>query len=162
VRYLGCTLGCGILPNDRTHQVKVYGNRQFGSLNFGLGWNIGSGKPLTPLAANPNYDSPGEIPEAQRGSGIQTVDGFLKRSPIETTFDLHADWTVKFGERRITLLADAFNLFDRQEPLDYDNFTETSFQVVNPNEGQPTNGGGSRFTSFQTPRQIRIGARFEW
>ena len=162
VRYLGCTLGCGILPNDRTHQVKVYGNRQFGSLNFGLGWNIGSGKPLTPLAANPNYDSPGEIPEAQRGSGLQTVDGFLKRSPTETTFDLHADYTVKFGERRLTFLADAFNLFDRQEALDYDNFTETSFQVVNPNEGQPTNGGGSRFTSFQTPRQIRIGARFEW
>jgi hypothetical protein len=162
IRFLGCTLGCGILPNDRTHQVKIYANRQFGTINFGLGWNMGSGKPLTPLAANPNYDSGGEIPEAERGSGIQTVDGFRKRTPIETTFDLHADWTVKFGERRFVLLADAFNLFDRQEPLDYDNWTQLSASVLNPNFGQPSNGGASRFTSFQTPRQIRVGARFEW
>ena len=162
MRFLGCTLGCGILPNDRTHQVKIYGNRQFGTLNVGLGWNIGSGKPLTPLAANPNYDSGGEIPEAERGSGIQTVDGFRKRTPIETAFDLHADWTLKFGERRFVLLADAFNLFDRQQPLDYDNWTQLSASVLNTNFGQPTNGGASRFTSFQAPRQIRVGARFEW
>jgi hypothetical protein len=162
VRYLGCTLGCGILPNDRTHQLKVYSNRTFGNLNLGLGWNFGSGKPLTPLAANPNYDSGGEIPEAERGSGIQTVDGFRKRTPNETAFDLHADWTVKFGERRVVLLADAFNLFNRQEPLDYDNWTQLSASVLNANFGQPTNGGASRFTSFQAPRQIRVGARFEW
>jgi hypothetical protein len=162
VRYLGCTLGCGILPNDRTHQVKVYANRQLGAINLGLGLNAGSGQPLTPLAANPYYDSPGEIPEAVRGSGIQTVDGFRKRTPMETTFDLHADWTVKFGERRVILAADAFNLFDRQEPTNYDSYTELAFQVPNSNFGQPISVGGGRFTSFQTPRQIRVGARFEW
>jgi hypothetical protein len=162
VRFLGCTLGCGILPNDRTHQLKIYGNRTFGAINLGLGFNAGSGKPLTPLAANPNYVSGGEIPEAERGSGIQTVDGFLKRTPMETAFDLHADWTVKFGERRVIFAADAFNLFDRQTATDYDNWTQSSFPVVNTNFGQPTNGGNSRFTSFQTPRQIRVGARFEW
>jgi hypothetical protein len=69
---------------------------------------------------------------------------------------------VKFGERRVVLMADAFNLFDRQEPLDYDNWTQLSASVLNANYGQPTNGGASRFTSFQAPRQIRVGARFEW
>jgi outer membrane receptor protein involved in Fe transport len=162
IRYLGCTLGCGILPNDRTHQVKVYGNRQFGTLNLGLGFNAGSGQPLTALAANPNYDSGGEIPETVRGAGIQTVDGFRKRTPMETTFDFHADYTVKFGERRVILAADAFNLFNRQEPTNYDNYTQLSASVLNTNFGQPISVGAGRFTSFQTPRQIRVGARFEW
>jgi hypothetical protein len=162
IRFLGCTLGCGILPNDRTHQLKVYGNRSFGTLNLGLGFNAGSGQPLTPLAANPNYTSPGEIPEAERGSGIQTTDGFKERTPMEMTFDFHADWTVKFGERRVVLLADAFNLFNRREPLNYDNYTQINPTTPNPNFGQPSFAGGSRFTSFQQPRQIRVGARFEW
>ena len=80
----------------------------------------------------------------------------------EITFDMHADYTVKFGERRVTLAADAFNLFNRQEPTNYDSYTELSFQVPNTNFGQPLSVGGGRFTSFQTPRQIRVGARFEW
>ena len=32
-------------------------------LNLGVGCQLSSGKPLTPLAANPNYDNAGEIPE---------------------------------------------------------------------------------------------------
>ena len=162
IRYLGCTLGCGVLPNDRTHQVKVYGNRTWRALTLGLGFNAGSGRPLTPMAANPSYDSGGEIPEAVRGSGIQTVDGFKKRSPFETTLDMHADYTVRFGERRVVLGADVFNMFNRQEATDYDSFTELQFQVNNPNYGQPLAGGGSRFPSYQTPRQVRVSARFEF
>ena len=37
-------------------------------LSVGLGLNLSSGKPLTPLAANPNYTSGGEIPTAPRAS----------------------------------------------------------------------------------------------
>jgi hypothetical protein len=163
IRYLGCTLGCGTLPNDRTHQVKVYGNRSFAALNLGLGFNAGSGSPLTPLAANPQYDSGGEIPEAVRGSGIQTVDGFKERTPREVTVDLHADYSLRFGEKRVVLLADAFNLLNRREPTNYDNWTQRSFTGgENLNFGQPTNGGNSAFPSYQSPRQIRLGARFEW
>jgi len=162
IRYLGCTLGCGILPNDRTHQLKVYGNRTFGDLNVGVGYNGGSGQPLTPLAALAPYDNPGEIPEAQRGSGIQTMDGFKERTPFEHIFDFHADWTFKLGDQRVVFLADVFNVLDRQEPTFYDTFTELSFQVENPNYGQPLTVGGGRFPSYQTPRQIRLGARFEW
>ena len=69
---------------------------------------------------------------------------------------------MKFGERRVILAADAFNLFNRQEPTNYDNWTQLSASVLNTNFGQPLSSGASRFTSFQTPRQIRVGARFEW
>jgi hypothetical protein len=163
IRYLGCTLGCGDLPNDRTHQVKIYANRSIAALNLGLGFNAGSGRPLTPLAANPQYDSGGEIPEAVRGSGIQTVDGFMKRTPAEVTVDVHADYSIRFGERRVVLLADTFNLLNRRSPTNYDNWTQRSFSGgENLNFGQPVNGGNSAFPSYQSPRQIRLGARFEW
>jgi outer membrane receptor protein involved in Fe transport len=163
IRFLGCTLGCGNLPNDRTHQLKVYGTYTLSALNLGLGLNVGSGKPLTPLAANPNYTSAGEIPEVERGAGFQTVDGFLERTKTDVTLDLHADYALKFGgERRVVLAADVFNLLDRQEALDYDNYSELQPGVANVNFGQPANGGASRATSFNPPRRIRFGARFEW
>ena len=122
---------------------------------------FGSGVPLTPLAANPNYASAGEIPEGPRGSGFQTVDGFKKRSPVQSSFDGHLDYAIRLGgaERRIVLGLDAINLFDRQGVLDYDNYTETTFGVLNPDLGQPERSG---VPQIQTPRQLRFGVRFEF
>ena len=55
IRFLGAD---GILPLDRPHQFKAFGNYSWNSgLSVGLGLNLSSGRPLTPLAANPNYTS---------------------------------------------------------------------------------------------------------
>jgi Carboxypeptidase regulatory-like domain/TonB dependent receptor-like, beta-barrel/TonB-dependent Receptor Plug Domain len=160
VRFLGA-LGEGPLPLDRPHEVKVYGNYQFPmGLNVGVGFLAMSGKPLTALAANPVYDSPGEIPTTSRGAGLQTIDGFLTRTPSEYDTNVHADYSLKLSDRhRIVLLADVFNLFNRQIPLDYDPNTETTFLAANPDLGQP-----SRFNleQLETPRQVRIGFRYEF
>jgi outer membrane receptor protein involved in Fe transport len=167
IRYLG-RLGEGPLPLDRTHQMKVFGNRMFGGalngLNIGVGLTFSSGKPLTPLAANPhpNYQNGGEIPEGPRGSGFETVDGFRTRTPFQRNVDLQAAYVLRFGGiRRLTLLADVFNVFDTKTVLDYDNFTETTFGVANPDFGKPIsqNVAGPQIT---TPRQVRLGARFEF
>jgi hypothetical protein len=154
IRFLG-DAGSGPLPNDRTHQGKLFGNYSFDmGLNLGLGLFIGSGQPLTALAANPAYDSPGEIPETPRGDGFETADGFKTRSPVESSFDFHADYGIRFGTQRLTLLADIFNLFDQQSVISYDNYTESSFTAANPDFGLPWR--------YQTPRQIRLGLRFEF
>ena len=113
---------------------------------------VSSGQPLTALAANPDYDSPGEIPETPRGAGIQTVDGFKERTPIESSVDFHADYAIRFGGQRVQLIADIFNLFNRQGVVNYDNWTEASFPVDNPDFGRPWR--------YQTPRQVRLGLRF--
>ncbi len=165
IRFQGTTLGEGKLPNNRTHQFKVYTNRTFGSLNAGLALNVGSGRSLTALASNPGYQNSGEIPETLRGGGFETVDGFKSNTDTETYVDLHLDYTVKFGTQRIILLADAFNLLNTQKPLDYNNVTETTTGVLNPDFGYPKQGGGApdAYTpSFHTPFQLRLGARFEW
>jgi len=131
-----------------------------GNLNLGLGINGSSGAPLTPLAPNPDYTNPGEIPTAPRGSGIQTVDGFMTRTPFVTSVDVQASYTLLFGARRLTLMADVFNLFDSQTVLNYDTWTSLVFTgPPNPNFGQPTSGiiAGPQ---IQIPRQVRLGVRF--
>jgi hypothetical protein len=155
IRFLG-EMGAGPLPLDRPHHFKLFGNYMFPvGLNVGVGFQIGSGTPLTPLAANPVYRNNGEIPEGPRGSGFETLDGFRDRSEIEQEIDLHADYSFNLpGDRRLTLLADVFNLFDTQNVLDYDNYTESTFGVLNPDFGRPI--------QYQLPRRVRFGARFEF
>ena len=154
IRYLG-DAGAGPLPNDRTHQVKVYGNYSFDiGLNLGGVVTVGSGRPLTAFAANPVYDSAGEIPLTPRGGGFQTEEGLRVRAPIESEINVHADYGFRFNGRRLVLLADVFNLFDRQSELEYDDWTEISFGSANPDFG--------RILAYQTPRQIRLGLRYEF
>lgn len=159
IRFLGDPNG--ILPLDRPHQFKIYGQYTWRDLNLGLGLFAGSGAPLTPLATNPAYGNGGEIPADARGSGIQTVDGLKTRTPFQSQVDFQAAYNLKLGgDRRVTLLADVFNLFDQQIVQNYDTWTSLTFGGgPNPNFGQPTSQilAGPQ---FQIPRQIRVGARF--
>ena len=161
IRFLGQN---GILPLDRPHQFKAFGNYAWDSgLSIGLGLNLGSGKPLTPLAANPIYGSGGEIPTAPRGSGIQTIDGFRRRTPFESQVDVQASYAVKLGgARSVTLLADIFNVFNERRTLVYDTWTALPFGGgPNPDFGSPI----SQITSgpqIQAPIQVRVGARFSF
>jgi hypothetical protein len=161
IRHVGTS---GILPLDRPVQGKLFGTYRFSNtLSLAAGFNLSSGKPLTPLAANPIYTIlGGEIPEAPRGSGIQTVDGFKKRTPVLSPVDLQASYDMPVGDsRRVTLLAEVFNLFNQQRPVDYDSWTELQFGVPNPDFGKPISqvNGGPR---FQAPAALRIGARFSF
>jgi outer membrane receptor protein involved in Fe transport len=163
IRFLGDPNG--ILPLDRPHEVKVFGNYAFPmGLGIGVGVNLSSGAPLTPLAANPNYTNGGEIPEASRGSGIQTIDGFKTRTPLQSDVSLQASYVLKLGgSRNVTLLADVFNLFDAQTVLMYDQWTQLTGPAPNPDFGAPiTQVLAGAPPQFQTPRQIRLGARFSF
>ncbi len=160
VRFLGA-LGQGPLPLDRPHQAKVYGNYEFPiALNVGIGVSLSSGKPLTAFAAHPVYGNAGEIPEGPRGSGFETVDGFRTRTKPGYTTAVHADYHVTIHKaQRVVLLADVFNLFNQQQAVDYDPDTQTSFPVLNPDFGQASR---ANLAQLQTPRQVRLGLRYEF
>ena len=132
IRFLGDP--DGILPLDRPHQVKLYGNYTWAmGLNLGAGINLSSGRPLTPMAANPNYGSDGEIPEAPRGTGIQTIDGFMKRTPFESQVDLQASWAIRtMGTRSVTFVADLFNAFNQRRVIGYDQNTAVGQRRAKP------------------------------
>lgn len=162
IRFQGTTLGEGVLPNDRPHQLKLYGSYEWSNLGVGAGFNYGSGRSLTALASNPVYANAGEIPLTIRGGGFQTIDGFRERTPAEAQVDLHVDYRLGFGARNVRLSADVFNLLNRQTATDYDNWFETTVGTLNPNFGLATNGGGSSTSSYQAPLALRLGARFDW
>jgi hypothetical protein len=164
IRYQG-SLGAGPLPLDRPHQIKVYANYRLPvGLNLGLAFSARSGRPLTALAANPQYGSPGEIPLTPRGGGFTTVDGFKTRTPFEYYPDVHADYAVRLqGRYRAVFLADVFNILNLTRTTNYDAFTELGFGVPNPDFGKPVSQfPASRPPQFQTPRQVRLGVRFEF
>ena len=115
-----------------------------------------------PWPRTPLYDEPYEIPETLRGAGFETVDGFRSRAPAEVLLDLHLDYTIRFGAaRRLVLVADAFNLLNDRDPVSYDPGTEVIFGVPNPDFGTPRNPADPT-SPFETPRQVRLGARLEW
>jgi hypothetical protein len=161
IRYQGTTLGEGRLPNDRPHQLKIYGTYTWRDLHLGVGFNAGSGRVMTALAANPFYGAGGEIPMTLRGSGFETVDGFKQRAPADVQLDLHVGYTFRFGESRLHLMADVFNTLNNREPTYYDPMVDSSFGVPNPDFGYP-NYAGWPYPAYRTPRQVRLGARFEW
>ncbi len=93
----------GVLPTDRTHQLKMFGNYQWRALNFGLAWNIQSGTPISKLLDHPVYLNAGEVPVGGRGA--------LGRTDWRFPIDLHADYTKPLGEKyRLKLVADFFNI----------------------------------------------------
>ena len=114
------------------------------------------------MAANPNYDSAGEIPVTVRGAGIDTVDGFRERAPMDFQVDFHTDYTVRAYSRRFVVSADMFNLFNRREPDNYDYCSDSGFNAPNANFGYPISGCTLSFPSFQAPFAIRLGVRFEF
>jgi hypothetical protein len=162
IRFLG-SAGNGPLPLDRTHDIKLYGTYAFEmGLNLSAGVEVESGAPLTAFAANPVYDAGGEIPLTPRGDGYQTSDGFRTRTPWTNPVNLGASYVVKLGGRNLSLIADAFNVFNTQTILDYDSFSEIAFGVPNPDFGKAGASGVLAGQQFTAPRQIRIGARFEF
>jgi TonB-dependent receptor-like protein len=160
IRFLGDTNG--ILPLDRPHQFKAFGNYVFPlGLNVGAGVNVSSGAPLTPLAANPNYTTGGEIPEAARGAGFQTIDGFKTRTPVVSRVDLQASYRVPFSSSvHLTVVGDVFNLFDARTTLAYDQWTQLTGATLNPDFGSPISQVlAGKPPQFQAPREVRLGAR---
>ncbi len=109
----------GPLSNDRTHVVKFYGSYTIASgmakgLDLGGSMHWESGLPLNAqgyeFAGYRNY----EYYLTQRGS--------LGRGPSDYEADLHAGFPIAFGGgSRLTLVADVFNVFNRQSITKLDN-----------------------------------------
>ena len=117
---------------------------------------------MTAFAAHPVYDSGGEIPLTVRGAGFQTSNGFRTRTPWTKPFNAQASYSLKLGGRALVLSVDALNLFNTQTILEYDTFSELRFGVPNPDFGVAGLSGNAAGQQFTTPRQFRLGVRFEF
>jgi hypothetical protein len=101
----------GLLSNDRTHQVKFFGSYQFpggsmmSGLNIGVAAHYASGTPLTAVGYSQGY---------QNWEYYLTTRGELGRGPADYEADLHFSYPIAAGPGRLNVVADIFNIFDRQ------------------------------------------------
>ncbi len=142
-------VAAGVLPTDRRHQIKLYGNYLFKNFNFGTSWNIMSGTPISKFLDHPVYLNAGEVPVGGRGSQGRTKWTF----PL----DLHGDYTVKLGEQmRMKFVADLFNVGNQIRPFRIDQNYELN------NAPGTLDPDFLKVALYQRPFHARLAIRFEF
>ena len=175
----------GLLPDDRTHSLKLHGARVFGltrhlSVNLGLSYRGRSGTPLNYLGADPLF-GPGERFVLPRGSSGE-------RTPWVHTVDSHLGWTWRPDrDKAVTLSLEAFNLFNFQaatrvdenytyapvlpvtEPVEAGTLTPDQVTRIDeytfekePLREEDLNRNFKQPLQYQAPRQVRLGLRYSF
>ena len=136
IRYLGDPATASCRSADRTRSSCAATATWAVSLNVGGGINTSSGKPLDADGREPELwqQVRGEIPETARGAGIDTDrrlrDAHAVRKPGRHAGGLHAESCPR--SRRVTLLADVFNLFNQRRVTSYDQNTQLDQRTGGP------------------------------
>jgi hypothetical protein len=155
----------GLLPNDRKHQLKLFGYYQLNS-EWSVGGNalIQSGRPRLCLGTNDPSDS-GTNPDYPMGSlywspgyggeyyfcnGKPSPRGSLGRLPWEKRLDLNLTYAPAMV-KGLALKMDVFNVLNSQQPLTQD---PTYDNYLSP---EPTY---NEFTSYQSPRSVKFTVEF--
>lgn len=158
-------VGYGLLPNDRTHQVKVYASHRFdlagGDLNAGFAWTYYSGTPVSLFddGSTSEGNPPGTGSSLDIGGYGNAVPangqlGQYGRTPAQNNVDAHLDWTGKFGKFRVIPSVDVFNLFNsRTATRVYEQATDQS-GISDPRWGQDR--------AWQVGRRFRFGVKFQF
>ena len=180
----------GYLPNDRRHTFKIFGNYQINE-NFRLGMNFvaASGRPkscvgFVPESAADYYGPDGSLSggsgEYTSASSYYCLDdagrtrltqrGSFGRTPWTNSIDLSLAYLKKFGDQRLTLQADVFNVFDSRKVTEYNELRDYSRAdtrgagAINPADFQPgiVNYNYGNATGYQSRRSVRLTARYEF
>ncbi len=153
----------GRLPNDRTHQFKIFGSLQATeNLTLGLNMLLQSGRPINSFGTGhpngtPAYGQTYYLTSPGIDGNVGTADDVLFRTPRGSrgrtswvsSVDFAAIYSLAWGAANIELRADVFNLFDAQAELEVFENAETAPGVADIRYGIPT--------SFQAPRTFRFG-----
>jgi hypothetical protein len=148
----------GVLPLDRRHSWKLFGNYQFTgrwlkNLNVGGAWNIESGTPISRYMAHPAYNIPGEVLSGERGA--------LGRTAWTYPVDVHADYTWKVAEgKNVKFVADLFNVFNQKRLVHVDQNFQLDKFTPNPDFLKPNTVNFAY--PYQVPFHARLGVRFEF
>ncbi|MDX1382741.1 MAG: hypothetical protein R3190_03800 [Thermoanaerobaculia bacterium] len=160
-------LARGPLPNDRPHQLKLYGayDWDFG-LRAGFFAQHLDGTPVSKLGAHPRY-GPGARYVVPRGTA--------GRTPDLTTLDLHLEAPIRVGAgKELVLFLDVFNATDEQVAIVVDENWSYAFgssdgvaECGGPGTGPGTscpdgNPAWGAPLRFHQPRAMRLGARWSW
>ena len=142
--------GYGNLPNDRRHTIKAYGNYAFDmGLRVGANFTWQTGRPQNCFGVHPTDEFAMEYgAESFYCDGELVPRGSMGKTDNYWNLDMNAQYPLAFSNGQELLLSlDVFNIFD--------NDTVTEVQELN-------NSYYGAATSYQSPRSIRFGVRYDF
>ncbi|WP_165488675.1 MULTISPECIES: TonB-dependent receptor [Dyella] len=148
----------GPLANDQTHQLRILGVYQpTEEWRFSTVTRITSGTPISCIGARPL--SAGGDPVGYGAAyfwcnGKPAPRGSYGRNPWTYNINLSAAWIPAFLDHKFTFTADIFNLLGHQ--------TVTQLFQSCENASGTTVINCFRPRSFQDPRYVRLGARYDF
>jgi len=162
--FTGEQLAYGLLNNDRTHQVKIYGSYSLPSgflkgLTIGAYGAIMSGTPINKLGEHPTY-GPGERFVTSRGS-----EG---RTDTLWWLDLHLEYPFKIQNYQVSVILDSFNTlnaFNKNWAMAATQVDQAWSWGVYPGDPDPyrqTNPNWGNPLAYQSPWSFRFGLKLGW
>jgi hypothetical protein len=160
----------GLLPNNRTHAFKLYGNWALDeNWRIGANLNITSGRPKSRIGYVPS-DLPGAKYTSastfyyldKDGKTVLGERGNNGTTDTVTQLDLQLAYFTKVGGNKVTLQADVFNVFNSStatETNEINDYSRATTEVgtvgrLSQNFGLPT--------AFQPVRSVRFTTRIEF
>lgn len=152
----------GLLPNDRTHQIKVFGHYPLTD-KFNLGFNLllQSGRPINSFGYHPDLLN-GDImygPNAFYAEGELSPRGSKGRTSPISNLDISASYKTKIFGAAAEFKIDIFNIFNTLTVTEVD---ETWDDILNEqNNMLPTKSETYGLaTHWQSPLSVQISSRF--
>jgi len=138
----------GDLPNDRRHTIKTYGAYQLDNgLRFGANVLWQSGRPRSCFGLHPTdvFAQAYGNSDSHFCGGEPVKRGSLGRTPDIMTVDLNAQYTFEMGGSEVLLSLDLYNLFNSQNPVQFNEDGDT--------------GDFNLIRRFQEPMSLRLSGR---
>ncbi|MEM9556208.1 MAG: TonB-dependent receptor [Acidobacteriota bacterium] len=141
----------GNLPNDRRHNVKLFGAYRFDNgLLLGANATYRTGRPLNAFGIHPTDVGAASFgPEAFYRNGELVPRGSVGTTDDLTQLDLTGRYDFELGATDLSLRFDVFNAFDDDTVVEVVETAETASGAADQNYLEPT--------SFQRPRTVRLG-----
>ncbi|MDC7695164.1 TonB-dependent receptor [Asticcacaulis sp. DXS10W] len=163
----------GLLPNDRTHSLKLFGNyRLTEEFNLGGFLQVTSGRPINCTGYVDTTDPTLSGEDAKqlalysassffcsRADGTKYIAerGTLGRTPTSVVFNTQVQYRPNWANNHVAFYLDVSNLFNSRETLTVQESSQrggASSPQYDPDYGRPL--------SFQTPRSARLTMRYNF
>lgn len=165
----------GYLPNDRRHVFKLFGNYQAsGDIRLGFNATVSSGRPLSCIgfvpSSVPDFAGASQYTSASSYYCIQDPTkpavlvprGSVGRTAWTHTLDLSLAYIPQELKKKLTLQVDVFNVLGTTKAVE---LNETRDFGRGESNGSPPYKIGQNYlspTRFETPRYVRLTARYEF
>ncbi|GLS26404.1 TonB-dependent receptor [Marinibactrum halimedae] len=148
----------GNLPNDRRHTVKARGFYRFeNKLSLGASFIWQTGRPRNCFGVHPDENDFSRSYGADTFycNGVLGKRGNQGRTPNMWNLDMNAQYPIQLpGDQELLVSLDVFNVFNNDAVTEVNEYADTDGGQPNPNYRLPS--------SYQSPRMIRLGLRYDF